>query len=72
MISDTVFLGIIAGISGILIYLMKILYSSKCKMCKVGCIEIRRDTDHEQTINLGTPRTTAQNPIIPTTDINNI
>lgn len=71
MISDTVFLGIVGGVTGILIYLMKILYSSKCRMCKIGCIEIRRDTDHEQTINLGTPRT-AQNPIITTTDINNV
>jgi len=68
MISDTVIICIIASAITLLVYLMKILYSSKCKMCKIGCIEIRRDTDHEVAVNLGTPRT-EQNPSKQTTNL---
>jgi hypothetical protein len=39
---------------------LKLSYSSKCKVIKCGCIEIIRDTDHEQAINIGgTPQQNA-------------
>ena len=32
---------------------LKLSYSSKCKVIKCGCVEIIRDTEHEQAINIG-------------------
>ena len=31
-------------------YIAKLIYSSKCNKCKLGCIQIERDTRHEQKI----------------------
>ena len=31
-------------------YIAKLIYSSKCNKCRLGCIQIERDTIHEQKI----------------------
>ena len=41
---------------------LKLSYSSKCKVIKCGCIEITRDTEHEQVINIGS--TPQQNNVV--------
>ena len=43
---------------------LKLSYSSKCKVIKCGCIEVIRDTDHEQAINIGsTPQQNNNNSV---------
>ena len=53
-ISDPVIILIIGSATALLGLCCKLSYSSKCKTIKCGCIEINRDTDHEQSINIGT------------------
>ena len=51
-ISDPVIILIIGSATALLGLCCKLSYSSKCKTIKCGCIEITRDTDHEQVINI--------------------
>ena len=52
-LSNTITMSIIVSATGILALICKLLYSSKCKNIKLGCLTITRDTEHEQAINIG-------------------
>ena len=52
MISESVMILIIGSASALLGLFCKLLYSSKCTTIKCGCIEIKRDTEHETAINI--------------------
>ena len=51
-ISDPVIILIIGSTTALLGLLCKLSYSSKCTKVKCCCIEIERDTEHEQVINI--------------------
>ena len=52
-ISDPVIILIIGSATALLGLCCKLSYSSKCKTIKCGCIKITRDTEHEQSVNIG-------------------
>ena len=51
-ISDPVIILIIGSATALLGLCCKLSYSSKCKTIKCGCIEITRDTENEQVLNI--------------------
>lgn len=51
-ISDPVIILIIGSATALVGLCCKLSYSSKCKTIKCGCIEINRDTEHEQEVNI--------------------
>ena len=53
---------LITGSMTLIMLCLKLSYSSKCKVIKCGCIEIIRDTEHEQVINIGS--TPQQNNVV--------
>ena len=53
---------LITGSMTLIMLCLKLSYSSKCKVIKCGCIEIIRDTEHEQVINIGS--TSQQNNVV--------
>ena len=53
VLSDAILSMIIVSATGILALSLKLCYSSKCKTVKMCGLSINRDTDHEQTINIG-------------------
>ena len=53
MTSETILSLIIVSTTGILALICKLIYSSKCKVIRCCGNEIQRDTEHEQTINIG-------------------
>ena len=53
---------LITGSMTLIMLCLKLSYSSKCKTIKCGCIEITRDTEHEQVINIGS--TSQQNNVV--------
>ena len=58
-LSDPILILLIGSISGLIALCCRLGYSSKCTKIKCGCIEILRDTQHEQAISI-TP--TVSNP----------
>ena len=61
----TIIVLLITGSMTVIMLCLKLSYSSKCKTIKCGCIEITRDTDHEQAINIGsTPQQNANNNVV--------
>ncbi len=48
MLSDPILMLLIGSVSGFLLVSCKFLYASKCNKIKCCCIEVTRDTDHEQ------------------------
>ncbi len=67
MLSDGIISLIIGSASALVALLCKLSYSSKCtKVLCCGCIEITRDTAHEQPLNLNST------PSIPQTQNNMI
>ena len=53
MLSDAIISMIIVSSTGLLALSLKLCYSSKCRTVKMCCLTVDRDTDHEQTINIG-------------------
>ena len=51
-LSDPVIILIIGSATALVGLCCKLSYSSKCKTIKCGCIEINRDTEHEQEVNI--------------------
>ena len=51
MLETAVLIAIITGATAVIIYVSKLLYSSKCKLIKCGCIEIQRKTSEEIPVN---------------------
>ena len=45
--TDTILMFLITSISAIMGAIIKTIYDSKCKKCKIGCIEIERDIQAE-------------------------
>lgn len=52
-LSDPVIILIIGSATGLIGLACKLTYSSKCKTIQCGCIKITRDTEHEQSVNIG-------------------
>ena len=53
MTTETILSLIIVSTTGILALICKLIYSSKCRVIRCCGGEIIRDTEHEQTINIG-------------------
>jgi hypothetical protein len=50
---DTILTLLITATAGTVAIIAKLIYSSKCKVVKCcNCIEINRDTEHEQNITV--------------------
>ena len=47
MIAESVIISIIVSGTVLIGYLFRLLFMSKCSNCKMGCIEVERDTVHE-------------------------
>ena len=65
-ISDAVIILNIGSGTALMGLCCKLSYSSKCKTIKLGCLQIERDTEHEQSINIGnaTPQNNNNNNIV--------
>ena len=65
MLSDSIIILIIGSATALFGLLFKLSYSSKCSRVKCGCIEITRDTIHEQPININsTPSIPSQTNMV--------
>ncbi len=50
MLSETFWIAFVTTMTGFLLKLISICYKTKCKECKLGCLEIQRDIDAENEI----------------------